>query len=203
MDIEKLQSLRPAGIALAASALLAVVLMHHHPHGGDGPGLIRGVHGALLAMIVVQPAVMALLALALGLNLKTALGLGLVMVGTLGALVAGTINGFVVPAIAEYPADVIGPGIGELAWEINQQFARNGAVAMGAGIACFSVALWQSGWRVTGALGVLAGLIPAVLLVAGVIDMRFYGAMATYIAQLAWLVLLGIVMARQRQPQTA
>jgi hypothetical protein len=183
-------------MALAASALLAVVMMHHHPHGGDGAAMIRAVHGGLLAMIVVQPAVMALVARALGWNMTIALGLTLVSLGSLGAIVAGTINGFVVPAIGEYTAGDIGPGIGELAWEMNQQFARNGAVAMGAGIVCFGIALWQAGWRVTGALGVIAGGVTAALLITGVTDMRFYGAMLTYIVQLSWLALLGVMLAR-------
>lgn len=195
MDDDKLQSLALPGMLLAASALVAVVLMHHHPHGGDGAGLIRGVHGGLLAMIVIQPAVMLLLARALGWSLWTALGLAFFVLGTCGALVAGTINGFVVPALSDYPAGEIGDGIFELAWELNQQFARNGAVAVGAGIAAFGTALWRAGWRVTGALGLVAGLVPAVLLLAGVIDMRFYGAMATYISQLAWMVLLGVMLA--------
>lgn len=196
MELEKLKSLHAAGVALAASAILAVVLMHHHPHGGDGAGVIRVVHGALLAMIVVQPPVLGLVARALGWDMTTALGLPLVTFGTLGAIIAGTINGFVVPAIAEYAVGDIGPGIGELAWEMNQQFARNGAVAMGVGIACFGLALWRAGWRVTGGLGVLAGLVTAGLLIAGVTDMRFYGAMFTYISQLAWLTLLGVMLVR-------
>lgn len=195
MDDDKLQSLVLPGMLLAASALVAVVLMHHHPHGHDGAGLIRAVHGGLLAMIVIQPAVMGLLARALGWSPWTALGLAFFVFGTCGALVAGMINGFVVPALGEYPPGEIGRGVFELAWQANQQFARNGAVATGAGIAAFGAALWQAGWRVTGALGLLAGLVPAVLLVAGVTDMRFYGAMATYISQLAWMVLLGVMLA--------
>lgn len=197
MDKDKLQSLRGPGVLLAASALLAVVLMHHHPHGGDGAGLIRGVHGGLLALIVVQPAVMLLLARALNWSLPSALGLAFFVFGTFGALAAGTINGFVAPAIWEYPAGEISPGVSELAWELNQQFARNGAVAVGAGIVFFGLAMWRAGWRVVGALGVLAGAVPAALLLVGVTDMRFYGAMLTYISQLSWLVVLGVMLWRE------
>ncbi|MHA7818219.1 MAG: hypothetical protein ACX930_01085 [Erythrobacter sp.] len=195
MDDDELQSLRWPGILLAGAALVAVALMHHHPHGGDGAGLIRVVHGALLAMIVIQPAVMLLVAHALGWSLPEALGLVFFILGTCGALVAGTINGFVVPALSEYRADDIGNGVYELAWEINQQFARNGAVAVGVGIALFGLSLWRVGWRVAGALGLVTGMVPAALLVAGVIDMRFYGAMLTYISQLSWLILLGVMLA--------
>jgi hypothetical protein len=197
MDKDKLQSLRGPGVLLTASALLAVVLMHHHPHGGDGAGLIRGVHGGLLALIVVQPAVMLLLTRALNWSLPSALGLAFFVFGTFGALVAGTINGFVAPVIWEYPAGEISPGVSELAWELNQQFARNGAVAVAAGIVFFGLAMWREGWRVIGALGVLAGAVPAALLLVGVTDMRFYGAMLTYISQLSWLVVLGVVLWRE------
>lgn len=195
MDDDKLQSLGAAGILLAASALVAVVLMHHHPHGTDGAGMIRGVHAGLLLMIAIQPAVMLLVARALGWTLAASLGLALFVLGTCGALVAGTINGFVVPALWEYPEGTIGQGVPELAWELNQQFARNGAVAAGAGIAAFGFALWRAAWRVVGALGLIAGLVPAALLVTGVTDMRFYGAISTYISQLAWLILLGVMLA--------
>ena len=197
MEPDKLQSLRPAGLVLAASALIAVVLMHHHPHGGDGAELIRAVHGGLLAVIILQPAIMALVARALGWPLPAALGLAFFALGTCGTLIAGTINGFVVPAIWTYPEGEIGPGVTQLAWEMNQQFARNGAVAVGTGIALFGIALWRAGWRVIGGLGMLAGAIPASLLLAGVTDMRFYGAMLTYIAQLTWLVVFGIALWRE------
>ncbi|WFL76948.1 hypothetical protein P7228_13260 [Altererythrobacter arenosus] len=196
MDDDKLQSLRLPGMLLAGAALVAVVLMHHHPHGGDGAGLIRSVHGALSAMIVIQAAVMILVARALGWSFHVALGLAFFVLGICGALVAGSINGFVVPALLDYPASDIGSGTFELAWELNQQFARNGAVAVGTGIAFFGLSLWRAGWRLTGAVGLIAGLVPAALLIAGAIDMRFYGAMFTYISQLSWLILLGLMLAR-------
>ena len=197
MELEKLQSLRLAGILLPATALFAALLMHNHPHGGDGAGIIRWVHGGLLAMIIVQPAVLALLGRALGWNMLTALALASFSFGSLGAVLAGTINGFVVPTIAAYPAGEIGPGVAQLAWEMNQALATNGAVAAGLGIALFGAALWRASWRVIGALGVLAGAVPAALLVAGATDMRFYGAMFTYITQLLWLAGLGGVLARE------
>ena len=197
MEADKLQSLRVAGIALAVSAMLASVLMHHHPHGGDGAAMIRGVHGGLLALLAVQPVVIALVARALGWNLLTSLAAFLFAIGSLGAMLAGTINGFVVPALWAYPEGEIGPGVGQLAWEMNQALATNGAVATGAGIALIAISLWQAGWRVTSALGVIAGLVPPILLIFGVIDMHFYGAMATYLTQLSWLFLFGMVLARE------
>lgn len=196
MDDRKLQSLGPAGAMLALSALVAGVLMHHHPHGGDGADLIRVVHGGLLLMIAVQPAVLALVADALGWRLLTAQGLVLFALGSIGAILAGTINGFVAPAIATYPAGEIASGVGAWGWELNQALARLGAIATGAGIALFGIALWQAGWRIVGAAGLLAGGITAGLQLTGIIDMRFIGAIATYITQLAWLVLLGATLRR-------
>lgn len=196
MEDKKLQSLGAAGAVLALSAIAAVVLMHHHPHGGDGAGLVRGVHGGLIMMISVQPAVLALVANALGWRLLTAQALALFALGTLGAILAGMINGFAVPALGAYPAGEIAHGVGTLAWEFNQALARLGAIATGAGIVLFAAALWQAGWRIVGGAGVLAGGVTAALLVTDLIDMRFYGAMFTYIAQLAWLALLGGKLAR-------
>ena len=200
MEREKLQSLRGAGALLAASALLAVVLMHNHPHGGHNMELNRIVHGGLLMLIVVQPAVLGLLAKALDWSLAAVLGLSFFAFGSVGGCMAATINGFVVPAIKAYPQGQIGPDIGMLAWEMNQHFARGGAVAAGIGISLFGAALWRAGWRVVGGLGMLAGTVPAAMLVAGVIDMRFYGAMFTYITQLAWLATLGVALYRAAGP---
>jgi hypothetical protein len=191
MDDRKLQSLGAAGAVLALSALAAAVLMHHHPHGGDGAGLVRAVHGGLIMLIAVQPAVLALVACALGWRLLTAQAAALFALGTLAAILAGTINGFVAPALGAYPAGEIALGVGAFGWELNQALARLGAIATGAGIVLFAAALWQAGWRFIGGAGVLAGGLTAALLVTGIIDMRFYGAMFTYIAQLAWLALLG------------
>ncbi len=202
MDQENVQSLRWAGALLAGSAALAAGLMHYHPHGDDAADMIRGVHGGLLALIVVQPVVMGLFVRALGWRLLTALAIGFFVVGTLGAILAGTINGFVVPAIWEYPEGEIAAGVIQLAWEMNQALATLGAIAAGTGIALFGLALWQADWRITGALGVLAGSIPALLLLTGQIDMRFYGAMWTYITQLGWLVWLGLALVRAASPSS-
>ncbi|WP_271077950.1 hypothetical protein [Aurantiacibacter sp. MUD61] len=196
MDQDKLQSLRCAGALLAGSAVLAAVLMHYHPHGDDTSGMIRGVHGGLLALIVVQPAVLFLVARGLGWSLFTALAFAFFLFGTMGAVLAGAINGFVVPAVWGYPEGQIGPGVTQLAWELNQAFATLGAIAAGLGIALFGAALWQSGWRITAVLGLLAGAIPAALLIAGVIDMHFYGALWTYVTQLSWLTWLGVALYR-------
>jgi hypothetical protein len=196
MDDKKLQSLGLAGAVLALSALLAGVLMHHHPHGGDGAGQIRLMHGGLLMMIALQPAVLALVADALGWRLLTAQAMVLFTLGSVGAILAGTINGFVVPAIAAYPPGEITAGIGAWGWELNQALARLGAIATGTGMALFGIALWQTGWQAVGMAGLLAGGITAGLQLTGIIDMRFIGAIATYITQLAWLVLLGATLWR-------
>lgn len=144
MDDRKLQSLGAAGAVLALSALAAAVLMHDHPHGGDGAGLVRAVHGGLIMLIAVQPAVLALVACALGWRLLTAQAAALFALGTLAAILAGTINGFVAPALGAYPAGEIALGFGAFGWELNQALAWLGAIATGAGIVLFAAALWQA-----------------------------------------------------------
>ena len=197
MDTENLQSLRGAGIALAGSGLLAAALMHYHPHGDDTAALIRSSHGALLLLIMIQPAVLALVARALGWNLLTALALTFFAFGTLGAVLAGTINGFVLPAMWAYPEGEIASGVTDLAWQMNQASATLGAIAAGFGIALYGVALWRSGWRIIGGTGVFAGVVPAALLLTGVTDMHFTGAILTYVTYLLWQVALGIALFRQ------
>ena len=196
MDDTKLKSLEWAGIGLAGSAALAAVLMHYHPHGDDTAGMIRGSHGALLLLIVVQPAVLALVTRALGLNLLTALALAFFTFGTLGAVLSGAINGFVMPAMWEYPEGAIAAGVTDLAWQMNQALATLGAIAAGAGIAMFGAALWRAGWRIIGGPGVLAGAVPATLLLTGTTNMQFTGAIVTYVTYLLWLAMLGIALFR-------
>jgi hypothetical protein len=196
MDDKKLQSLELAGAVLALSALVAGVLMHQHPRGSDGAGLIRLVHGGLLLMIALQPTVLALVAHALGWRLLTAQAMILFTFGSMGAILAGAINGFVATAFSAYPPGEIAAGIGAWGWELNQALARLGAIATGTGIALFGIALWQAGWRTVGAAGLIAGGISAGLQLTGTTDMRFIGAIATYITQLAWLVLLGATLWR-------
>ena len=196
MNTENLQSLRAAGLALAGSALLAAALMHYHPHGDDTAALIRSAHGGLLLLIMVQPAVMGLVARALGWNLLTALALTLFTFGTFGAVLAGTINGFVMPALWEYPEGEIANGVTDLAWQMNQALATLGAIAAGIGIALFGAGLWRGGWRFLGGFGLLAGTVPAVLLLSGITDMHFTGAILTYVAYLMWQVALGVALYR-------
>ncbi len=196
MDTDKLQSLRWAGAALAGAAVLAAVLMHYHPHGDDTATQIRVSHGALLLLIAIQPAVLGLVARALGWNLLTALALAFFVFGTLGALLAGTINGFVVPAMWAYPDGEIAPGVTDLAWQMNQALATLGAISAGTGIALFGAALWRADWRIIGGVGLFVGAMSAGLLVVGVTDMQFEGAILTYVAQLLWLAALGVRLFR-------
>lgn len=198
MDDEQLQSLRSVGWALAGSALLAAVLMHYHPHGDDSAHMMRGVHGGLLLLIVAQSAMLGILAAKLGWRLLTALAFAYFVAGTTGASLAGIINGFAVPALDAYPAGEVAQGVGALAWELNQAAAKLGAIAAGIGIALYSVALWQVGHRVIGSAGLLVGGATALLQATGVLDMRFYGAISTYVAQLLWITALGVALAQSR-----
>ncbi len=145
---------------------------------------------------MVQPAVLGLVARALGWDLLTALALTFFTFGTLGAVLAGMINGFVVPAMWAYPEGQIASGVTDLAWQMNQALATLGAIAAGIGIALFGAAFWRAGWRLIGAAGLFAGAVPAALLLGGVTDMHFTGAILTYVTYLLWQVALGIALYR-------
>ncbi len=186
-----------AGAALAVAAALAVLAMAHHPTGtalAATPG--RAVHGALMTLIVIMLAGFFRFAAARGLDRFTvALALAFYAAGTLANLLAGAINGFVVPALLERGAYEENAA---LLWTTNQIFAKAAVYATSAAFALWGADLIARGSglaRLVGLAGVVAGLAPAALLTAGVLDMHVAGAFAIYGAQSLFTLLAGLWLA--------
>jgi hypothetical protein len=190
---------RTAGLLLMGSGVLVVALITHHPTWESGAFLIRGVHGLLMAVILVMAAGFALFVRWRGTSLAL---VGMVPFGAAAAagFAAGTINGFITPSMVAAG----GGTYTDLLWASNQVLASIGIVAMAAAYAVWSIDLWRSGWRVTALLGIAGGVLPAALLLGGVTDMHIGGAIFAYSANAAWAFWLGLMLWRgARQSQAA
>lgn len=179
---------RAAGIALIASAGLSMLAMAHHPANLHGGALIGIVHGAMILFVGMMTFGFAQFALRLGLDRPAVLA-GLVgyALGAIAEIAAATVNGFAMPALAGHGASH--EAIDAL-WFLNQALAGVGVAAIGAAYTLWSLALWRRHKLVAG-LGILAGAVPALLLLGGWIDMHLHWAILVYAAIAIWAGLIG------------
>jgi hypothetical protein len=187
---------RIAGGALMLAALGIAVMMGHHPSSFHAIALARFVHGAMIALIGVTTYGFAHLALRMGVEKPAALaGLVACGIGALGGIGAGTINGFLVTGLVV--RGVTDHNLLLFAWEGNQALAHIGVIASGT-----AFLLWSSdfvrrpGWaaRGLGALGILAGTLPMLLLWSGMLGMNLAGAILIYGIHAAWIALAGLYL---------
>lgn len=187
---------RVAGGLLAVASLVSMLVMAHHP--SDAHQLATGqlVHGAMIAIVGLTALGLVQFARRLGLDRLTVLaGLIAYGIGVFGDIGAATINGFVVTNLVAHRVD--DHAMYALAWEANQALARLGVVATGVGFVLWSVALvTRTGLpgRVLGGLGIVAGVVPAVLLMSGLMTMHLHGAILIYGGQALWMALAGLYL---------
>jgi hypothetical protein len=188
---------RIGGGALIVAALGTVLAMAHHPNGMHGGGLGGLIHGAMIALLGVLSFGFARFAQRRGIERPLILAGGIAYAVTLFAHVgAATINGFVVPALASGEPPV-SHDLFRLAWHSNQALAKLGVVATGIAYLAWGADLARDGRaRLIGLAGIIAGVVPAALLAAGVIAMDVTGAFIAYAAHALWAVLLGATMWR-------
>jgi len=192
---------RIAGGALVAGSLLSVLVMAHHPEHVDPNGIVGLVHGAMIALMSVTAFGFAHFALRRGLG-RSAILAGLIayFIGFIADLGAGTTNGFIVPALAAHGSALSGRDVFLLAWEANQALARLGVFATSAAFVLWSIDfLRRQGAepKTIGALGLLAGLVPAGLLASGATDMHVAGAFLAYASFALWGTVIGLHLLRR------
>jgi hypothetical protein len=187
---------RIAGGILLASAVLFIALIGHHPTFASGPALIRLMHGAILAAMLVQMIGFLFFARWMGGGWTQAGMLAFVLAVVAGGG-AGLINGFVVPAMMEGQAAIANRAPFDLLWAANQVLATAGIW-----LTCVAFAIWSSvlirrKWPVIGALGLVAAALPVAALASGMANMHLSGAMALYSVQAGWAVVLGGALLRR------
>lgn len=188
---------RIGGLALMLAAAGTVLAMAHHPSGPHGGPLGGIVHAAMILLLGAMTYGFVRFAQGRGFDrslvLAGAVAFGASFVAHVGA---ATINGAVVPAIAAR-GQPVSHDIFLLAWEANQALARLGVVATGLAYFFWGMDLARDRpTRWIGLVGVVAGLVPAGLLLAGALRMNVTGAFIVYAAHAAWAVVLGAAMVR-------
>jgi hypothetical protein len=186
---------RAAGIALIGAAAFSMLAMAHHPTSRNAGAMIGIVHGAVILFTGMMAFGFTHFARLRGLERPAVLaGLVAYGIGVFATVGAATISGFVTPALAAHAPDA-SHELFDLAWAMNQALAKVGVVAMGAAYALWSLGLWRR-WKPVALLGLLAGGVPALLLIGGWIDMHLHSAILVYAAQVLWAALIGWLLLR-------
>jgi len=193
---------RVAGFGLCGAAATTVLAMSHHPtglHGISGDGDV--VHGTMIALLAVTAVGLFYFAQRRGPDKLWILAGMVAYAISLGAHIgAGTLNGFVAPALAARGSGTVGHDAFLLVWETNQSLARIGVYATGAAFTMWSFDfLRRAGTmnRLTGVVGLLCGLLPALLLFTDVVNMNVRGAFAIYAVHAVWVALVGVQFIRR------
>jgi hypothetical protein len=186
---------RAAGIALIGAAAASMLAMAHHPTSLRAGAMIAIVHGAMILFAGMMMFGFTHVARRRGLDRPAVLaGLVAYGIGIAATVGAATVNGFAAPALAAHGAS---HDAFDTLWFLNQALARLGVVATGAAYALWALDLWRR-WKAVALLGLLAGGVPALLLLGGWIDMHLGWAMLVYPAQVSWAALIGWLLLRGR-----
>ena len=210
---------RIAGIVLIATSLASILLMAHHPHASSQGAaevaveiaakaqISRIVHGALIAMIGAQVFAFIELCRLLDWNRATVRAGFVAYAAGAGAMSgAALISGFLVSALgtryASLPAaDVeVFPHLLRLSMAGNQVLANFGVIAMSIGILAWSIALLRpargNAW--IGAIGLIAGLAPAIAQASGALVLDVRGMTLVVVCQTVWNLAVGIQLVRAK-----
>ena len=189
---------RVAGAVMIIASLGTVIAMAHHPAGMHGGSLGGIVHGAMIVQLTLLAWGFLVFSAGLGASRPLILAALLTYAISLSAHVgAATINGFVVPALANPDAPPVSHDLFRFAWHFNQALAKLGVYMTGAAYLLWSMALLREPGRkarVTAVAGLIAGLVPAVLLASGFLRMDVKGAFIIYALHVAWSALVGAMM---------
>jgi hypothetical protein len=184
---------RPAGIALIGAAGLSMLAMAHHPTSLRAGAMIGIVHGAMILFAGMMAFGFTHMARRRGLDRPAVLaGLVAYGIGILASTGAALVNGFAAPALAAHGAS---HDAFDTLWFLNQALAKLGVVAAGLAYLLWSFDLWRQR-RAAALLGLLAGGVPALLLLGGWIDMHLHSAALVYAAQVLWAALIGWLLLR-------
>lgn len=196
-----------AGVVLLFVTLLEIVAMAHHPtvatvdigqaveHLGALSRLSGLVHGVLIASMLLTLYGISEFAVRRGLE-RPLVRAGAIAycAGVLVMLGAALVSGFVIGDVAslgphDLPMDLqITRHVLVFCGILNQACANVGVVAMSVGIGCWSIDLLRDRGpaRWIGALGCLAGIVPAVALLGGMIRLDVRGMRTVVLIQACW-----------------
>lgn len=186
---------RIAGALLIAASAATVLAMAHHPTGGHAPGN-QAVHAGMIILLSVVFFGLCVLALARRLGLLMLAGVVAYAISLFGHLGAASISGFITPLVAERVTPSDHHEIFVLLWAGNRSLAALGFYATSAAFVFLGLGMLRDGWlwRLTGLAGILAGLVPALLLWSGVLTLDVRGALVLYSSHAVFTALAGVCL---------
>jgi|SRR6185312_250167 len=206
---------RFGGIVLVVSSLLSVLAMAHHPSVSapdmatalqaikEMTALSGWVHGILIALMLVTLWALTEFCRQRGFE-RPLVRAGLVFycAGVFSMIVAAAVSGWITPAVAAFVPAPTDQDLHTLdlllhfGGMVNRSMADIGAVAMSAGIFFWSLGLVHDtgAARLTGALGILVGLAPALGLIVGAFHLNVPGMLAVVLAQGLWTLAVGALL---------
>ncbi len=210
---------RIAGIVIALATVVMILFMAHHPlpSPGDTNHFIREmvkqgtasavVHGVLIGAISLLMLGFTGLGDQLGWNyLSVRAGAMAYAIGCAGMTTAALIDGFVLPELAARYASSQGNDLETfhtvmllLSLAISA-VARLGVFGLALAVMLWSLALvWRAeGKSAVGALGLVAGVVPFVLLLTGRLSIQFHDMMAFIVSQATWYLAVAVQLIRNR-----
>jgi len=207
-----------AGWLLAASSLLSLLFMLHHPSvAATATGqmvaevsrealLAMTVHGVLIAMLFVQFYSLTVLSVRLGLRRGPVIaGLTAQAAGVLAMLGAALISGFLVPDLAGHlggaSREALEMGRQQMSFAhlANQRLAQVGVVAMGLAMAMWSITLLadRGFTRLIGAAGLLLGSALVTAMLSGRITLHVHGMTLVLAILVVWYLAVAVQLIRR------
>ncbi|WP_420434164.1 hypothetical protein [Hyphobacterium sp.] len=186
---------RTAGIVMIAASALSVLFMFHHPtgHGGGGLNMTSGVHAGMMLWLT---------AIFLGLVTHTArrgfsyLGTAAMVsyaLGLIGHIGAATISGFLMARLAANVEPEASRDLFVLVMVTNRVLAELAVAATSIAFILWAADMIKSAPRlpVLAAIGLLAGVLPWLALMTGLLSMDVHGAPLVYTAHAVFTAAIG------------
>lgn len=208
---------RAAGVLIAVCAGLSILAIAHHPTvSGASPadtlaqvvrlaGMDRIVHGALIALVGGLLTGLAAFSLRQGIARPTvAAGIIAYSIGAAATIGAAVIDGFIVPGLAAQYAGASSENV-KLALDLLatcaltiQVLTKLGLIAISTGIFMWSIGLVRSRGtaRIAGIIGLVAGLLPAGVLLFGGVSLTPSSLGAIFLAHAIWYFAIAALLFR-------
>jgi hypothetical protein len=208
---------RGYAVVLGTGAIVLVLFMVMHPmiHSHDAQGFMEEASQKASMTSIVHSVLIATMALVvLGFTgmcdwlgsrqLLVRSGLIAYITGAIAGTIAATINGLVVPASLNNHEDDAAEiaqqlhSMLSLCHVIGEEFSQMLVVACSVAVALWSLALLLrgGGLRIIGIVGLVCGLLPALLMLVGHLHMDVHGVLAFIIAQAIWYMVIAVAMFR-------
>lgn len=207
-----------AGIIIAVSSLMSVVLMAHHPTAAAhevsaqvveiaGESRLNGVvHGSLVVFLILNLFAFTLYSIGRGLHkLAVLMALCAYVISTFLMIFAALVNGVIYPgflqeamhhdpSLLEYT-----PLLRIFSWNINQTLANTSVASSSCAMILWSLNLIRSSLpqKLVGLIGILIGLVAVILVLGGWQKLDLTGMTSVIFMQVVWYLGVAYLLLRE------